>query len=118
MNVQEWKDITGTALQILNLIILCYGGYKFMNKPHDSLVEEVKALKEEIITLKLVIEKMQDSLNASHDKHREQDKTNKVFKKVFILLANFEVAYCQETGFEHTDDLEKAKRELEDYLIE
>lgn len=118
MTIQEWKDISGLILQLFNLIIIIYGGYKFLNKPHDTLADEVKQLKEEITKLNLTIEKMQDSLNVSHDKHREQDKTNRVFKRVFILLANFEVTYCHETGFAHTEDLEKAKRELEDYLAE
>lgn len=99
-----------------NICVLGYALYKFLNKPHDSLADEVKKLKEEITKLNLTIEKMQQSLDASHSKHREQDRTNKAFKRVFILLANFEVRYCQETGFEHTDDLIQAKKELDEYL--
>ena len=114
--ITEIKDVLQVVLQILNLIIICYGGYKFLNKPHDSLADEVKKLKEEIVKLNLTIKDMQKSLDSSHEKHREQDRTNKVFKKVFILLANFEVAYCRETGFENTLDLDKAKAELEEYL--
>lgn len=103
-------------LQIANVIVLGYALYKFLNKPHDSLADEVKKLKEEITKLNVTIEKMQQSLDVSHNKHREQDRTNKAFKRVFILLANFEVRYCQETGFEHTDDLIQAKKELDEYL--
>lgn len=112
-NIKDWLQV---ILQILNLVIICYGGYKFLNKPHDSLADEVKKLKEEIVKLNLTIKDMQKSLDSSHEKHRVQDRTNKVFKRVFILLANFEVAYCQETGYLHTEDLKEAKKELEEYL--
>lgn len=103
-------------LAFCNTCIMVFAFVKFVNKPHDSLSDEIKRLKEEIAKLNMTIERMQKSLDASHEKHREQDRTNKVFKRVFILMANFEVAYCQETGFEHTEDLKEAKRELEDYL--
>lgn len=105
-----------TFLAFGNLIIMLWALKTFLSKPHDSLSDEIKRLKDEIAKLNLTIENMQKSLDASHEKHREQDRTNKVFKRVFILLANFEVAYCQETGFGHTEDLKEAKRELEDYL--
>lgn len=103
-------------LAFCNTCIMIFAFVKFVNKPHDSLADEIKKLKEEITKLNLTIERMQRSLDSSHEKHREQDKTNKVFKRVFILLANFEVAYCQDTGYAHTDDLKEAKRELEEYL--
>ena len=105
-----------TLLAIGNLVIMLWALKTFLSKPHDSLADEVKKLREEIVQLKVTIKEMQKSLDSSHEKHREQDKTNKVFKRVFILMANFEVAYCQETGFEHTEDLKEAKKELEGYL--
>lgn len=114
--IQIIQSYLSVFLSSANLVVLGYALYKFTKKPHDSLADEIKRLKEEIAKLNLTIERMQKSLDASHEKHREQDKTNKVFKRVFILLANFEVAYCQETGFEHTEDLKAAKKELEEYL--
>lgn len=111
--VSEWLKI---VLQLANVVVLAYALYRFLNRPHDTLADEVKKLKEEIARLNVTIENMQRSLDSSHEKHREQDRTNKVFKRVFILLANFEVAYCQETGYVHTEDLKEAKRELEEYL--
>lgn len=111
-----FSEFLKVVLQLANVVVLAYALYKFFNRPHDTLADEVKKLKEEIARLNVTIENMQRSLDSSHDKHREQDRTNKVFKRVFILLANFEVRYCQETGFEHTDDLVQAKKELEEYL--
>lgn len=105
-----------TFLAVGNLCIMVWMLKTFLSKPHDSLADEVKKLKEEIVRLNLTIKDMQKSLDASHDKHREQDRTNKVFKRVFILLANFEVAYCHNTGYMDTEDLKEAKKELEEYL--
>lgn len=116
MDITTVLPIFQLILTFGNICVLAYALFKFLNKPHDSLADEVKKLKEEITKLNLTIEKMQQSLDASHNKHREQDRTNKAFKRVFILLANFEVRYCQETGFEHTDDLIQAKKELDEYL--
>ena len=116
MNIQDWKDITGLVLQVINLLIIAYGGYRFLNRPHDTLEKKHDDLEKRVDGHDLEIKDIRKSLDASHEKHRDQERTNKVFKKVFILLANFEVTYCQEMGFEHTDDLVEAKKELEKYL--
>lgn len=116
MNTQTILTIMQLLLSFGNLCILGYAFIKFLNKPHDSVVAEIKKLKDEIAKLNAKIEQMQRLLDESREKHKEQDKTNKAFKKVFLLLANFEVTYCQETGFKHTDDLVQAKKELEEYL--
>ena len=105
-----------TLLAIGNLVIMLWALKTFLSKPHESLADEVKKLREEIVQLKVTIKEMQKSLDASHEKHREQDKTNKVFKRVFILLANFEVTYCQDNGYDNVSELKEAKKTLEEYL--
>lgn len=114
--IPEIKDIMSLLLQIANLIIIAYGGYKFLNKPHDTLSDEVKQIKEKQVAQDLTLQEVKKELNASFDKHREQEKTNAVFKRVFMLMANFEVAFCLHTGYDHTEDLVKAKEELDKYL--
>lgn len=114
--ISELKDITGLVLQCLNLLIIAYGGYKFLNRPHDTLADEVKSIKEKQVAQEVEIKEVKKSIDASFEKHREQEKTNAVFKRVFMLLANFEVAFCMQTGYEHTEDLVKAKDELDEYL--
>ena len=42
--IDNIKDIFQITLQMANLIIIVYGGYKFLNKPHDTLEEKVKGL--------------------------------------------------------------------------
>lgn len=115
-------DITGalpyfqTFLAFCNMIIIVYGGYKFLNKPHDTLSDEVKQLNTKIIEQNLEIKELKRSLDSCFEKHREQDKTNAVFKKIMLLFANFEIAFCQHTNYVYTDDLIKAQNELQDYL--
>jgi hypothetical protein len=110
------SDILKVVLQLAQVVALIYAGYKFTQKPHDTLESRHDALEKHVVEQDLKIKDIEKSLDVSHEKHREQDRTNKVFKKIFLLLANFEVAYCTQTGFENTDDLEQAKKELEDYL--
>lgn len=114
--IKNISDNLGVILQFANLIIIGYGLYKFLHKPHDTLADAVKEIKEHQVAQDLVIDNLKDSIDKSFDKHREQEKTNAVFKHVFLLLANFEVAFCQETGYKYTADLVKAKEELENYL--
>lgn len=114
--MDAFSEYLKVILQIAQVIALIYAGYKFTRRPHDTLEEKMYALDRRVGELELKIKDEEKSLDASHEKHRNQDKTNKVFKRVFLLLANFEVAFCQQTGYEHTEDLIQAKKELENYL--
>lgn len=105
-----------TILAGCNICIIGYGLFKFLYRPHDNLADEVNKLRQEVIELKLEIKALKESMDISFEKHREQNHTNAVFKRVFMLLANFEVAYCQETGYQNVEELKKAKSELEEYL--
>lgn len=112
----EYLPYLQTILAACNITIIAYTLFKFLRKPHDTVTEEVSKLRQEVIELKLEIKGLKESMDTSFEKHREQGRTNAVFKRVFMLLANFEVAYCQETGYLHTEDLREAKKELEEYL--
>ena len=96
-------------LATANICIIGYGFYKFLNKPHDTLEEKVDEL-----TLK--VKEMEESLRQGNDRFREQEKTNATFKSVMLAFVDFEIAYCLHTNYEFTDDLMKAKKELQDYL--
>ncbi len=103
-------------LQIANLVIICYGGYKFLHKPHDTLESEVKQIKEKQVQQDLQIKDIQRSLDNSHEKHRDQKQMNTVFVNCMLAFIDFEMAYCQHTGYEYSEDLEKAKTSLQNYL--
>lgn len=114
--VQEVKDILQIALQIVNLIVIFYGGYKFLNKPHDTLEERQEALEKRVDKQDLKIETIEDALHKGNDKFRKQEETNATFKSVMLSFVNFEIAYCRNTGYEDNQDLLDAKKELSEYL--
>lgn len=103
-------------LQIANLVIICYGGYKFLHKPHDTLESEVKELSKELAKQNQQIKEIQKSLDSSHDKHRDQKQMNTVFINCMLAFIDFEMAYCQHSGYEYSEDLERAKNTLQEYL--
>lgn len=112
-NISEFLKL---ILQIANLVIICYGGYKFLHKPHDELEEEVKEIRKELVEQHQQIKEIQKSLDSSHDKHRDQKQMNTVFINCMLAFIDFEMAYCQHSGYEYSEDLEKAKNTLQEYL--
>ena len=62
------------------------------------------------------LEDIEESLLRGNDKFREQEETNATFKTVMLAFVDFEIAYCLHTNYEFTEDLMRAKRELQDYL--
>lgn len=116
MNIQDISSGLGLLLQIGNLIIIGYGLYKFTRKPHDTLSDEVTKIKEADAKRDVKIEEIKKSLDASHEKHRQQEETNATFKSVMLAFINFEIAYCRNTGYEDNQDLLDAKKELSEYL--
>ena len=103
-------------IQIAQVVALIYAGYKFTKKPHDSLEEKQSTLEKHVVEQDLKIKEMQKSLDASHEKHRQQDETNATFKSVMLAFVNFEIAYCRNTGYKDNQDLLDAKKELSEYL--
>lgn len=116
MGIQELKDITGLILQLANIVIIGYALYKFLNRPHDTLEEKHNELVKRVDKHDVKIEDIEEALRKGNDKFREQDEANATFKSVILSFINFEIAYCLHTDYEHTEDLMKAKNELETYL--
>lgn len=78
-------------------------------EPFENLKERVEILEAETKVIK-------ESLRYGNDKFREQEETNATFKSVMLSFVNFEIAYCLHTDYKYTDELMKAKDELERYL--
>ena len=81
-----------------------------------TLTESIKSVEKRIDVLDLLIKDMQKSLDSSHEKHREQKNTNEVFITSMLAFIDFEIAFCQHTKYEYTDDLYKAKETLQKHL--
>lgn len=62
------------------------------------------------------VDDIKQSLKEGNDKFRAQDKLNATFKAVNLAFIDFEIAYCQATGYKDTADLKKAKRIMQKCL--
>ena len=113
--ISDWMKI---LLQFANIVIIAYGLYKFLHKPHDTLEDEHKLLEKRVDKLDLEMLEIKKSLDSSHEKHREQKRTNSAFKEIIIAFVNFEIAYCYNTGYANTDELLRAKSALEKLLVD
>lgn len=116
MNTQTILPVLQTLLALANIIIIGYGFYKFMNKPHDTLEEKHNLLEKRVDEHGLKIKEIESSLKLGNDRFREQEDTNEVMQICMLALIDFELSYCSHTNYEHTEDLLKAKDTLRAHL--
>lgn len=114
--VSQISSGLGLFLQIAQVATILFAVYKFTRRPHDTLSDKYEDLRTRVDKIELLLADLKKSLDASHEKHRQQDKTNATFKTVMLAFIDFEIAYCLHTDYEFTDDLLRAKKELQDYL--
>lgn len=81
----------------------------FLMKPHNSLEERVKELE-------VKYDDMKDSLYKGNDRFREQKALNEVFVNCMLAFIDFEITFCQHSGYEYSSDLMRAKKILQEYL--
>lgn len=116
MSIQDISSTLGLILQMANIVVIGYGLYKFMNKPHDTLEEKHEELVKRVDKQDIRLDDIEESLLKGNDKFRNQEETNATFKSVMLSFINFEIAYCIHTGYDNNEDLINAKKELESYL--
>lgn len=105
-----------TFLAIGNLAIMLYALKTFLAKPHDTLETRVRELEIRVDGDEVKMVDMQKSLDSAHEKHRQQHDTNEMFITCMLAFIDFEIAFCQHTEYEDTDDLYRAKETLQKYL--
>lgn len=105
-----------TFLAVGNLCIMLYALKTFLSKPQTTLTQEVKELEKRISTQDVKLEDIKKSLDASHEKHREQKEFNEMFVTTNLAFIDFEIAFCQSTHYTDTVYLIKAKETLQKYL--
>lgn len=105
-----------TFLAIGNLAIMLWALKTFLAKPQTTLAEEVKAIQKRMDANDIILGDIKKSLDNSHDKHREQKDTNEMFITCMLAFIDFEIAFCQHTSYDSTDDLFRAKETLQKYL--
>lgn len=114
--MDQFSEILKVILQVAQVIALIYAGYKFTRKPHDTLEDKHKELEKRVDKHENRLDDIEESLLQGNDRFRDQEATNATFKSVMLAFVDFEIAYCLHTNYEFTDDLMKAKMELQDYL--
>lgn len=107
--IQNILPFLQVILAFGNICIIMYGFAKFLGKPHNNLDSRVT-------TLEIKQKDIEASLKQGNDRFREQVDTNAMFKSVMLAFVDFEIAYCMHTNYEHTEDLMRAKKALQDYL--
>lgn len=118
MSVSDILPIMQTILAFCNICIIGYAFIKFMGKPHNSLEQRVTELEVELKETKQSLLQGNDKFREHETRFQEQDKTNATFKSVMLAFIDFEIAYCLHTEYKFTDDLMKAKDELQKYLAQ
>lgn len=78
-------------------------------KPHNNLEER-------LAKVEIKVEEVQDSLKRGNDKFRDQKRMNEVLVSCMLAFIDFEIAFCQSSGYENSIDLMKAKQTLQGYL--
>lgn len=109
MNIQELKDILQLVISVISICVSMYALYRFLSRPHNNLESRIFSLEKDVGDIK-------QSLKEGNDKFREQAKLNAVFKAVNLAFIDFEIAFCQNTGYKDISDLKKAKRILQNSL--
>lgn len=106
-----------TILAIGNLCIMLWALKTFLARPHNTLEEQLRSLEKRIDAIDIMLKDIQKSLDSSHEKHRAQKDTNEVFITSMLAFIDFEIAFCQHTGYEETADLLKGKETLQKHLV-
>ena len=101
--------VIGLTLTILNIADRVSTMRKNANQP-------IKDLQEEVIALKVKVAEHEQKLRAGNDNFRSQKKINTLFERIQLAFVDFEVAYCQSTGYKDLDSLLKAKELLTQLL--
>lgn len=109
MNVTALLPYLQLILTTMNVCILVFAFYKFLNKPRTSLEEKVELHDVEIQGIKA-------SLYHGNDRFRELDTTNEVIRTCMLALLDFELSYCIRTGYTDTADLGIVKDKLRSHL--
>ncbi|MBR4377349.1 MAG: hypothetical protein IKP50_00465 [Bacilli bacterium] len=98
-----------TILAFCNIVLIGYGLFRFLSKPHNNLENRVN-------TLEVKVKEIDNSLKIGNDHFRDLDEKSEVFMECMLAFIDFEIAYCQATGYAQTEDIVKAKSALRNYL--
>lgn len=109
MSVQSILPLLQLILTFGNICIIGYAFVKFIGRPHSSLESRVT-------TLEVKYKEIEERLNLGQDHFRALDAKSEVFMECMLAFIDFEIAFCQKTGYTDIEDIKSAKKTLTDYL--
>lgn len=98
-------------LALANILIIMYGGYKFLGRPRTTLENRVAVLEIELRELKQNVKEGDKQIEVN-------DQAMSVMQHSLMALIEFEIQFCISHGERITDELKDAKKQLHDYLAE
>lgn len=101
--------IIGLVLTVLNI----YDKVTNIKKAADAPIKE---LEQRVTTLEVKNAENENRLLKGNDQFRQQSEYNKMFMQVQLAFIDFELAFCQNTNYTKTENLEKAKKLIQDAM--
>jgi len=112
MNVQDILPYFQLIVSCGTFLGMLYALKKFIDKPHDDLEKRVSMLE-------VKMKDHENSLNNSHEKLRNEKRTDSLIINSLIALIEFETDYCLKHGGENiSPGLIEAKKKLYEFLAE
>lgn len=110
MTADEFLKLLQTVLAACNIIIILYGFYKFLGKPHESLESKIKELEGKI-------EELERFVVEDRNRTKEQNATNEILLSSVFALVECMMQNVAEDGKQVSPGLAKAKEELNRFLV-
>lgn len=98
-----------TIIAAANICVIGYGFYKFLGRPHSTLENRVAVLEAKM-------KENEESHKLGNDRFRKIEEKEEILLNCMLLFVDFEVTWALKSGYDKTDDLQKAKMILHDYL--
>jgi len=92
-----------------NIIIIIYGGYRFLGQPRSTLENRVAILENELRALKQNVKEGDAQIEVN-------EQAMNVMQHCLLALIEFEIQFCISHEETISDDLKDAKKQLHEYL--
>ncbi len=107
--MQQISEVMKMILQFANIVIIAYGLYKFLGKPHSTLEQRVAKIEARIEDLERQQEKNMNRITDNED-------ATEAIQKSLLALIEFEIQFSISHNEGISDELRRAKDDLHGYL--
>lgn len=96
-------------LNIFNIAALLYAFRLFLRKPRDTIETR-------IVELEVKVKEIDQSLHQGNDRFKAQENTNEIILHSILALIEFEIQYCLVENKPMSEELKKARADLNSFL--